>query len=165
MKTLIWITVALIILAGAWWYFGMSVATAPIPTPTTDTVSPNPATTTDNATTTGTTTDTGASAAPMSVTVVYGSQGFTPATVTIAKGGSVKWVNESGSSMWVATDEHPSHIVYAGTTRQQHCPDASGEAFDQCAPGNDYSFTFSKTGLWQYHDHMNAARGGTVVVQ
>lgn len=167
MKALIWIVAVLIILGGVWWYFSMPVPVAPMPTPTIDTTSPNPATTTDNATTSSTTPSTGASGdnAPMTATVIYSAQGFTPATVTVPIGGTVKWINQSGTSMWVATNEHPSHTIYAGTTRQQHCPDANNTAFDQCAPGNEYSFTFSKAGSWKYHDHMNAIRGGTVIVK
>jgi plastocyanin len=96
---------------------------------------------------------------------MYNAQGFSPATVTIAKGGTVTWVNQSGAGMWVASDQHPSHTGYAGTSRQQHCPDTSGTAFDQCAPGDKYSFTFSKTGTWGFHNHVNATANGTVIVK
>ncbi len=103
--------------------------------------------------------------APMTATVTYDGSSFTPRSVTIARGGTVTWVNESGGNMWVASARHPDHTVYAGTTRQQHCPDTSGTAFDQCQGGGNYSFTFTKTGSWNYHDHINASVFGTVVVE
>lgn len=108
--------------------------------------------------------DSGTSA-PMAATITYTESGFSPTSVTIKRGGTVTWVNDSGRRMWIASDEHPSHTDYAGTTRQQHCPDSTNTAFDQCAgETGDYSFTFDKVGTVGYHDHTNASLGGTVVV-
>jgi plastocyanin len=104
-------------------------------------------------------------AVPMSATITYTSGGFSPKSVTIAKGGTVTFVNKSGSGMWVASDQHPTHTAYAGTTRSEHCPDAVGSAFDQCTSGDSYSFTFGKAGSWDYHNHVRASDGGMVVVQ
>lgn len=103
--------------------------------------------------------------APMSATVAYNGTSFEPKTVTIAKGGTVTWQNRGSGSMWVASARHPDHTVYAGTTRDQHCPGASETAFDQCESGASYSFMFNKTGTWNYHDHTNASVFGTVVVE
>ncbi len=102
-------------------------------------------------------------ATPMNATVSYDGVNFTPKSVTIRKGGTVTWTSSVGN-MWVASARHPDHTVYAGTTRQQHCPDASGTSFDQCQGGSNYSFTFNKVGSWNYHDHINASVFGTVVV-
>src|SRR3989344_5007515 len=75
---------------------------------------------------------------------------------------TVTWVNETGGTMWVASAMHPTHMVYDGTSREVHCPGTI--AFDQCASGNRYSFTFDKVGTWNYHDHVNAGKFGSVVV-
>ena len=104
------------------------------------------------------------SSAPMTATVNFNGDAFSPSTVTIAKGGTVTFIS-SGTQMWVASDPHPSHTGYSGTSRTQHCPDTAGVAFDQCAPGTSYSFKFQKTGSWGYHDHMNDNLGGTIVVK
>ncbi|OGZ07303.1 MAG: hypothetical protein A3C13_01105 [Candidatus Lloydbacteria bacterium RIFCSPHIGHO2_02_FULL_50_11] len=105
------------------------------------------------------------SAAPMSVTVTYAASGFSPKTVTIKQGGTVTFKNEQqGGTMWVGANEHPSHAEYGGKSRAEHCPDTAGTAFDQCATGNAYSFTFQKVGSWDYHNHVNANDGGTIVV-
>ncbi len=101
---------------------------------------------------------------PMNASVSYSGSSFSPKTVTIKKGGTVTWTNDSTGKMWVASAQHPSHTAYAGTSRAEHCPDASKTAFDQCQGGDAYSFTFDKVGTWNYHDHINASALGTVVV-
>jgi plastocyanin len=102
-------------------------------------------------------------AAPIHASVTYNGTSFSPQSVTVRKGGTVTWTSTAGN-MWVASARHPDHTVYAGTTRQQHCPDTAGVAFDQCATGTTYSFKFDKTGTWNYHDHINASAFGSVVV-
>ena len=108
----------------------------------------------------------GVSTAPMTATVTYNGNSFSPSTVTIAKGGRVTFRSTAGS-MWVASNPHPVHTGYDGTSRDQHCAAGySGAApFDQCSSGTSFSFTFNKTGSWGYHDHMNTSAGGTVIVQ
>ncbi len=105
---------------------------------------------------------------PTSATVTYGPSGFSPSTVTVAKGGTVTFVNQSGKQMWVASDQHPTHQGYSGTTRTQHCPNNTSDAFDECTAvgaGQSYSFTFQKNGTWMYHNHVSASDTGTVVVK
>lgn len=98
------------------------------------------------------------------VTVTYTDQGFAPKTVNVKVGTKITFVDEASKNMWVATNEHPSHMGYAGTARQDHCPDTAGTAFDQCATGSSYSFTFNKVGTWEYHNHTSASDEGKVVV-
>lgn len=107
----------------------------------------------------------GEESAPLSAAVVYGPNGFSPSTVTIAKGGAVTFKNEGAGKMWVAADLHPTHEEYDGTSKNQHCPDTVGTAFDQCSVGASYSFMFGKTGTWHYHNHVNASDTGTVIVR
>ncbi len=103
------------------------------------------------------------------VTVSYTANGFAPASITITEGQTVKWVNETSGKMWVASAVHPTHTAYDNTTKDAHCAASyTGPLpFDECAaedPGVSYSFTFTKAGTWKYHDHMNAAKFGTVIV-
>ena len=104
--------------------------------------------------------------APVSSTVVLSAGGFSPSTVTIAKGEKVTWTSSEGN-MWVASAGHPTHTVYDGTSEADHCaPNYAGPIpFDQCASGTSYSFTFDKVGTWKYHNHANSAQFGTVIVQ
>lgn len=95
-----------------------------------------------------------------STEVTYSDQkGFTPNTVTIQAGQTVSWINNrEARPMWVASDVHPSH---------EKLPE-----FDTAKvlgrfpkPGEDFSFTFEKSGTWTYHDHADASRTGTVIVK
>lgn len=104
--------------------------------------------------------------APMSATVTYDGTTFSPASVTIAKGGTVTFTDTAGS-MWLASNPHPAHTGYDGTSRTTHC--AAGytgpKPLDECASGTSFSFTFGKTGSFGYHDHLNSNAHGTVIVQ
>jgi len=106
----------------------------------------------------------GGSAASQSATISYNGTGFSPNQVTIKKGGTATWTNTGSGDMWVASAQHPTHTVYAGTSLQEHCPGGTADAFDQCKAGDSYSFTFDKVGTWYFHDHINASAFGSVVV-
>ena len=100
--------------------------------------------------------------------VTYTNNGFSPKTITIKKGDSVTFINQSSGGMWVASDAHPSHTAYSGTSRADHCPDESNTSFDECksvSAGESWSFTFDKVGSWNYHNHVNPSNIGTVVVE
>lgn len=106
------------------------------------------------------------SSAPMSASVVYNGISFSPANVTIGKGGTVTFTDSDGA-MWVASDVHPLHASYDGTDRASHCAAgySGAKPFDQCSRGSSYSFTFNKAGTYGYHDHLNASAQGTIVVK
>ncbi|HVX91437.1 MAG TPA: plastocyanin/azurin family copper-binding protein [Candidatus Paceibacterota bacterium] len=164
MKTIVAIIVVLILAAGAYALFHTQT-----PAPTTST-----ATTTEvMATTTDTSNDVSASASADAsvsvgtpVTITYDGTSFSPASVTIKQGQSVTFVNKSSSPMWVASDPHPIHNGYDGTTRDEHCaPGYTGPApFDECSTATSYTFTFTKVGRWGYHNHANHAAAGTITV-
>lgn len=86
--------------------------------------------------------------------IIYGDEGFEPATVRIQAGESVTWVNQSSVPMWVASNPHPSHT---------DLPELDSR--DGVAPGGEYTFTFQDPGDWGYHDHFNSFREGTVTVE
>ena len=157
-NTWIWVIVVIVILGGGFlWWQAMD-----------DEAADDEAGATINAdTSTGTGINTGTNvnvdATPTTATIIYNASSFSPSSVTIKKGGTVSWVNSGTGNMWVASAQHPTHTVYDGTSREQHCPN-SGTAFDQCAGGSNYSFKFDKTGTWNYHDHLNATAFGKVVV-
>ena len=156
-----WIAVivgVLIIAAGAWWFTSgnqsVDIDDATIPAPQD--------TTSDTGAQVGV--DVNVNTAPMTATITYSGSTYSPQEVTIKKGGTVTWKNASGANMWVASAQHPTHTAYSGTSRTEHCPDTSRTAFDQCVGGGDYSFTFAKTGTWNYHDHLNPSVFGKIVV-
>lgn len=102
------------------------------------------------------------------VTITYGPNGFSPANVTVAPGTTVTWVNNGSGRMWVASDVHPTHTEFDGTSTSQHCANGaptSGSVFDECSAGSSFSFTFTKAGTWEYHNHAQASHQGTVTVR
>lgn len=104
-------------------------------------------------------------AVPVSVT--YSAEGFSPREVMVKKGGAVMWTNASPSGMQVASDGHPAHTGYDGTSRKEHCADGALASFDECVTataGGQWSFTFNSVGTWKYHNHANEIFGGTVTV-
>lgn len=108
--------------------------------------------------------------AQTTTTVTYTDAGFAPAKVFIKSGDAVQFVNKSTHTMWVGVDDHPSHTKYDGTSTKEHC--AAGKnlngSFDQCvgsAPGTTYTYTFTKAGTFDYHNHTASKDGGSVVVE
>jgi len=86
-------------------------------------------------------------------TIVHTDGGFGPVTVTVKVGDTVKWVNEAGEQMWVASAPHPVHTDYS--------------EFDQrrgVGKDGEYTFTFAKTGQWKYHNHLNPQHFGAINV-
>jgi plastocyanin len=93
---------------------------------------------------------------------MYTDNGFIPSTLTIKKGDTVTWVNNSTGMMRVASDPHPLHNGY---------PTKGGcvsSTFDECAvtgSGGTFSFKFDIVGTWGYHNHAVPSDKGTIVVQ
>ncbi len=97
------------------------------------------------------------------VIITYTTDGFSPKTVTINKGQAVRWINQGGGDMWVASAMHPTHTVYPGSDIKK-CGTAAN-IFDQCGNGDSYEFTFNEVGEWGYHNHSRANHFGKVIVQ
>ncbi len=119
--------------------------------------------------------DTGASASAETVpatppTVTYTDTGFSPKSISVAIGDTVRFVNTSTHGMWIGVDDHPSHTEYDGTSTREHCTEGKNTngSFDSCvavAPGTAYNYTFTKAGTFGYHNHVKSSDTGTVVVK
>ena len=101
--------------------------------------------------------------------VIYNEDGYSPSTLRVAMGTTVVFENASSQSMWTASDAHPTHRLYDGTSLDEHCGNG-GEAasFDACAgtqPGNSWEFKFDKKGVWKYHNHLNPSHTGAITVE
>ena len=81
------------------------------------------------------------------------SSGFDPKTVTIKTGTRVIWVNKSGGDATVNSAVHPTHQLYPPLNLGQF-PD-----------GSSVQLVFDKPGTYKYHNHLNPAQTGTVVVE
>lgn len=100
--------------------------------------------------------------------VTYTNSGFSPSSVTINAGEVVMFVNEGSNLMWPASAIHPTHTVYPGSSIQKCGTAEEDSIFDACSrvtSGNSWSFTFTETGTWKYHNHLNIGKTGTIVVE
>jgi len=79
--------------------------------------------------------------------------GFSPAEIKIVKGVTVTFVNQSATSRWPASAPHPTHTNYP-----------EFDALKGLNQGESWSFTFNNVGTWAYHDHLNPAVFGKVIV-
>ncbi|MBI2045971.1 MAG: hypothetical protein HYT28_00930 [Parcubacteria group bacterium] len=158
-KIIAWVIVVLVVV---WVIFAFidkqKQDTAPLAvSPSSDTTSAVPAD--DNASVVET--------AVANASISYTANGFSPDVVTVKKGTMVIFSNESGKDFWPASAIHPTHTVYPGSSVAKcGTPDASA-IFDACAgvaSGSTWSFVFNEIGSWKYHDHLNAAHFGTIVV-
>ena len=122
-----------------------SPAVTPTPTPVPVTVTPAPtaATTTPAASSTAMPTAAPTAAAPSTMSVSISGFAFQPATVTIAKGGTVTWTNNDGTAHTVKFSDSESQGLQQGGT---------------------YSKTFDTAGNFSYICGIHTYMHGTVVV-
>ena len=152
------IVIAIIIIGGAWYLLSSPSGT------TSET-----ATSTTETTATTTTTTTSINPQSQNITISYTDQGFSPKTASIPQGATVTFVNNSSEAMWVASNPHPVHTGYDGTSETTHCAAGyTGPApFDECtqaSQGGTFSFTFTKVGTWGYHNHADHSMTGSITV-
>ncbi len=97
---------------------------------------------------------------PSTVTIMYTDEGFSPATVTITKGSTVIWKNNSTKQFWPASGNHPSHLLYPEQTT------CFAGVFTNCKidVGGTYTMKFDLVGTWPYHDHLNSSHYGSIKV-
>lgn len=87
-------------------------------------------------------------------TISITDAGFTPTSITVAEGSTVTFVNNGQASHWPASDIHPTHQLLPGF-----------DAKRGLATGESYSFTFSTTGTFSCHDHLNPTLKCTITVE
>jgi len=87
--------------------------------------------------------------ASMTGAITMKNMAFTPSQITVAKGGTVTWTNNDDATHTVTDD----------------LSDVGGPASGDIKPGETYSFTFNKTGSFQYHCTIHTSMRGTIVVK
>lgn len=85
--------------------------------------------------------------------VTLTSTGFNPQVITVKTGTKVVWTNSSGQIGNVNSVPHPTHSTYP--------PLNLGNFLD----GATVSLIFDTAGTYGYHNHLDASKTGTVVVQ
>ncbi len=78
---------------------------------------------------------------------------YVPMDVTIKQNDSVNFLNLGKSSHWPASNIHPTHQIYPEFDPKR-----------PIAPGESWMFTFTKVGVWRWHDHLYPEIHGTITV-
>jgi len=79
--------------------------------------------------------------------------GFEPAALEIEVGETVTFKNTGKEMRWPASNIHPTHEIYL-----------EFDPKDIVKPGESWSFTFRKPGIWQFHDHVHPQFTGVITV-
>lgn len=93
--------------------------------------------------------------------------GYSPSPLTIKKGSTVVFENQSNQMDWPASAMHPTHTKYPGSGIEKCGTSEAATIFDACkelGKGDTYSFTFNEVGEWAYHDHVAATKFGKIIV-
>jgi plastocyanin len=169
MKNLL-IVILIIILVGGIYYFSQKSKISTIPqTPTSSTFEITTTQPTQVETSTLNITTTSATATPTTEVIIkITANGFEPKEVEITKGTKVTWINEQPNPSWPASDVHPTHEVYPGSSIKKCGTPEQDKIFDTCRglkQGESWSFVFNEVGEWYYHDHLNPSWKGEIVVK
>ena len=94
--------------------------------------------------------------------VSYTDGGFEPAKLTIKKGETVRFTNNSSEDLWVSAGSS-SGAVYPGTGKE-----CGQSAFDSCRvlkPMHFWEFTFDIAGTWGYKNVSDTKMTGVIIVE
>ncbi len=80
--------------------------------------------------------------------------GFSPSVINIKQGETVAFKNIGSQDHWPASAIHPTHQIYPEFDPKK-----------PIAPRDSWPFTFTKKGIWRYHDHLNPGFAGTINVE
>lgn len=92
--------------------------------------------------------------------VSYTDQGFEPGEVTITKGQTIRFTNNSSSDVWIAAT--------GDTLYPRGATGCGSSALDSCAPfapQDFWEFTFEKKGEWGIVNNLNKTKSGVVRVE
>lgn len=154
---IILIVLAIIIFAHHTSQYGTSYSATTTTPNETSTYTPSSNTTPNTSTTVNTsaTTSTQNPLPPHTVSVSYTDSGFSPNSITINRGDTVTFVNQSASQMWVAGNPNAQY--------PQSYPGFNEGA--QVSNGGKYSILFSQAGTYQYYNENHVGSVGVIIVQ
>lgn len=147
-KAILGLAILTVIVSGYFYFFWTPSQIEPVLTPP-PAQAPSPAPAPTSAPKTGGSTQPAAN----EVTIEMLPDVFSPQTLTIAVGTTVRFVNKDKVDRWPASGFHPTHQICPGF-------DSKGSM----KPGASYRFTFTEAKQCPMHDHLNPAIRGTIVV-
>ena len=85
---------------------------------------------------------------------------FSPPYISIKKGETVRFINNSDEKTWPISSNNPSYPE----TREGQCGESSFDACRGLETGESWDFTFNKVGTWRFNDHLHQGIQGTITV-
>ncbi len=85
--------------------------------------------------------------------ITYSDSGYSPSTITVKSGDTVELKNTSSQSVQFDSDPHPIHT------------DDPELNVGELSPGQTTTFKVITKGTHGYHNHLNPAQTGTIVVE
>ena len=86
-------------------------------------------------------------------TVELRDTGFSPPELTIRNGDTVIFKNVGTRAVWPASDPHPTHDDLSSFDPKESIP-----------RGQSWTYTFTLSGSWRYHDHLDVTSQGEIFV-
>ena len=85
--------------------------------------------------------------------VILGDSGFVPKDITVKAGTRVVFINKSGRTATVNSNDHPTHSFYPFLN------------LGEFASGTIMQVVVEKPGRYSYHNHLNASEAGTITAE
>lgn len=104
---------------------------------------------------------------PTEYIVEINNEGFVPKNLEIKQGDKVTWVNKLVTKSWPASNFHPTHTNYPGSSIVKCGTAEEKNIFDACRglqKEESYSFVFNEIGSWEYHNHLQPSKSGRIIV-
>lgn len=79
--------------------------------------------------------------------------GFYPENISVNQGDTITFTTTRNGPFWPASNLHPSHTLYP-----------EFDPAEPISPTASWSFTFTRPGSWNYHDHLAPLYRGTIEV-
>jgi plastocyanin len=90
---------------------------------------------------------------PVVATIRMNINDYQPNELSIKVGEAIQFVNASDKQLWPASNIHPTHDIYPEFDPQR-----------ALQPGESWTFTFRRSGLWRMHDHLLPYLKGVITV-
>ncbi len=87
-------------------------------------------------------------------TISMTETGFEPSEVSVSAFSTITFRNDDIVPRWPASNLHPTHEEYA-----------EFDPLKEIGPGESWTFTPQKSGVWKFHDHLNPHMRGTLTVK
>lgn len=94
---------------------------------------------------------------PKTYSITFTALGVSPSLITIRPGDTIRFLNETSSEVWPASNPHPSHT---------ECP--GFDAKRGLRAGEVYTLSFPTATTCTYHSHLNpsnTALQGTIIIR